>query len=341
MIHCMSSENGMFITGVPENCEMRRSSPLDQFINLLGPGPRTISMNAHDFLTRLDQLTIWKNADKRAPNKPLMLLLALSQFQNFERERLLFEEVDPALRKLLEEFGPPVRTVKTTDPFWRLEKDHIWVTNAPESIRPPTGGGNINKSDLIKHHVSGGFSPEVIALLKKSPSLIDQSVQLILNKHFPATYHEEILETLGLGEIASRSNLTGKRKRDPAFREEVLTAYGYACAVCGLRVIMSGRPIALEAAHIRWHQAQGPDHVSNGLALCSLHHKLLDYGAFTVNNYGIIEVSDHANGNAGFESWLRKFHHEPIARPSRSVHEPKPEYFQWHRTQVFKGSPRD
>ena len=38
----------------------------------------------------------------------------------------------------------------------------------------------------------------------------------------------------------------------------------------------------MTAAHIKWFQARGQDVVPNGLALCSLHHKIFDLGAFTV-----------------------------------------------------------
>lgn len=296
-------------------------------------------MNETEFLTKIDQLTIWKNGDVRAPNKPLMLLLALSQLHNFDKQQLLYEEADPLLTELLEEFGPPRKGYKTNDPFWRLEGDGIWETTAPPIIRPQSGGGNINKSDLIRHKVTGGFSHEVLHLFKHNPFLIHQTAQLILDRHFPTTYHDDILAALGLGLEETITSTRRRRKRDPAFREAVLSAYGYACAVCGFQVMLAKKHLALEAAHIKWHQAKGPDHVSNGLALCSLHHELLDRGAFTVNPYGLIEVSEKAEGNAGFDSWLGKFHHQPLEKPLDSVQEPAPEYLLWHRKQVFKGQP--
>jgi putative restriction endonuclease len=40
--------------------------------------------------------------------------------------------------------------------------------------------------------------------------------------------------------------------------------------------------LGLEAAHIKWFQAGGPDIEANGLAMCSLHHKLFDLGVFTI-----------------------------------------------------------
>lgn len=38
----------------------------------------------------------------------------------------------------------------------------------------------------------------------------------------------------------------------------------------------------IEAAHIMLHTVKGPDKESNGLALCVLHHKAFDLGAFSI-----------------------------------------------------------
>jgi predicted restriction endonuclease len=51
------------------------------------------------------------------------------------------------------------------------------------------------------------------------------------------------------------------------------------------------------AAHIRWHLAHGPDVECNWLALCVLHHKLFDLGAFTLSQDGMLVVSELANGS--------------------------------------------
>ena len=48
--------------------------------------------------------------------------------------------------------------------------------------------------------------------------------------------------------------------------------YGYRCVICGFDLRLDNDPLAVDAAHIRWHQAHGPNIVSNGLALCALHH---------------------------------------------------------------------
>jgi hypothetical protein len=111
---------------------------------------------------------------------------------------------------------------------------------------------------------------------------------------------------------------------DWQFRQRVLTASEYRCAVCGFDVRLGSVSVALDAAHIRWHQAGGPDRESNGLALCVLHHKIFDLGAFTLDHQGVMLISDQANGTAGLHEALLRHHGRsgprgaPSGSPSRT-----------------------
>ena len=100
-------------------------------------------------------------------------------------------------------------------------------------------------------------------------------------------------------------------------------------------------PIALEAAHIKWYTHRGPDTEANGLALCSLHHKLFDLGAFTLSNQLAILVSEDAHGSVGFQEWLMRFHGEQISFPQRRSYYPEVEFIGWHVKEVFKGDYRE
>ena len=85
-----------------------------------------------------------------------------------------------------------------------------------------------------------------------------------------------------------------------ASKEQPRASSGHRCAVCGFDLRLGSVSIALDAAHIRWHQAAGPDQKNNGLALCVLHHKVFDLGAFTLNGEGGLLVSDRVNGTVEF-----------------------------------------
>lgn len=63
------------------------------------------------------------------------------------------------------------------------------------------------------------------------------------------------------------------------WRASVLQAWDRQCASCGSDGQIGGATIGVDAAHGRWFAFDGPDSVDNGLALCTLHHKLFDLGA--------------------------------------------------------------
>ena len=136
------------------------------------------------------------------------------------------------------------------------------------------------------------------------------------------------------------TSLSHIRKRDSKFRDKILRAYGYSCAVCGFNVRLAHTLVGVEAAHIKWHQAGGPDVEENGIALCSLHHKLFDRGVFTINNDRRMIVSQDANGTNGFDEWLMRYHGNEIINPIETSYYPNDTFINWHVKEVFKGPER-
>lgn len=131
------------------------------------------------------------------------------------------------------------------------------------------------------------------------------------------------------------------RRRDPSFRQNVLLAYQYRCGVCGHDLRLGRQTIGLEAAHIKWFQAKGPDVVPNGIALCSLHHKVFDLGAFTVlpETYQIV-FSQHLNGNDETAGRMLAYQGAGLILPQAREYLPQPEFLEWHRKEVFKNPAR-
>jgi putative restriction endonuclease len=77
-----------------------------------------------------------------------------------------------------------------------------------------------------------------------------------------------------------------RRLHQVAFRQRVLHAYREMCALCRLRHLE-----LLDAAHITPDMdPEGEPHVSNGLALCKLHHAAFDGFFFTVTPEYRVEV---------------------------------------------------
>ena len=75
--------------------------------------------------------------------------------------------------------------------------------------------------------------------------------------------------------------------RTPQFRKLVLSSYGSQCAVCELQLGL------IEAAHIVPHShPEANEAVTNGLALCPLHHRSFDSGLVLVHEDYSIQVND-------------------------------------------------
>ncbi len=294
-------------------------------------------MNREAIAHKFEQLKVWKNADRRAPHKPLLVLYAIGKLLRDGNRFLPYSEIDDNLGNLLREFGPRQANDRTHYPFWRLQNDGIWEISDADRIRQ-TASGDALRSDLVRYNTSGGFLEDIAYQLQNDSKLSFEIIHSLLDGHFPPSLHEDILQAVGIG---FPPQISRWRRPNSNFRANILKAYEYKCAVCGFDVRLGTLPIALEASHIKWRQADGPDTEVNGLALCSLHHKLFDRGAFTLSEQLEIMVSDEANGSVGFEEWLMNFHGERINFPQRQSYYPHENFINWHIREVFQGDYRE
>lgn len=296
-----------------------------------------------NILDRYQTLTVWKNGDLRAPNKPLLVLWAIGRCLSGKPRLTPYSLVERELEKLLRQFGPPRKTIHTEAPFWRLQGDGVWELDRPGLVKAPKG--NPSERDLRVHDIHGGLTESDYEAFRAQPPLALQVAADLADKHFPYTLHDPILDatriTEGLAslreaETAERWLINRRRWRDPRFRASVLKAYGERCAVCEFAARLSDTPLALEAAHIKWHQAKGPNTIENGLSLCSLHHDLFDSGAFTILPEFKVVVADVVGG-VGADAALGRYHGAPLRAPPLEGF-PKPDalFLRWHRKEVFK-----
>jgi putative restriction endonuclease len=278
-------------------------------------------------------IRIWQRGDERAPHKPLLLLYSLARVARGEPRLVSFKDAVDDLKKLLKEFGPYRKIHYPSYPFVKLCNDGgFWEI---EGYRVLDTTRDWLDRDLIENNTSGGFSAEAYDLLRKDNNLIKELASLILNQYFPDTLHQDILTQVGL-DLESGAKTT----RSPDFRNRVLRAYEYQCAVCGFNVRLGDTLVAVEAAHIKWHQYGGPDCEENGIALCTMHHKLFDKGVFTLDKSLVFWVAEEAHGTSGFDEWLMRFHGRPIRQPQSPYYYPNENYINWHVREVFRGPSR-
>lgn len=315
-------------------------------------------MNQRELWRRFQVLRVWASGTHRAPHKPLLALWAIGRCLHGGNRMVPFTSVDAELASLLKRFGPHRKAMHTEFPFWRMRNDNLWEIDRPHLVTT-TPSGDAHRTSLVDSDIHGGLPAAVYDAFHNDPDLALLVAESLVEAHFPDTLQEQVLRATGvygaLSErtegIAPRSNVLQvgdtddfatfrRRKRNSAFRGAVLEAYGHQCAVCRFAVRMEGQPLALDAAHIRWHEAAGPAQVRNGMALCTLHHRLFDEGAFTVlekrTKFEVL-ITDMADG-LGFNESLKRFQGTFLHIPNRLSDQPEPMFLKWHRREVFRSS---
>lgn len=117
-----------------------------------------------------------------------------------------------------------------------------------------------------------------------------------------------------------------QRLHQRSFRDRVLTAYREQCAMCRLR-----HAELLEAAHIIPDSEEGKAIVSNGLALCKLHHAAFDRHILGVRPDLVVEVRrdilEEVDGPM-LRYGLQQMHGSRIIVPRSTELRPRPEFLE-------------
>lgn len=122
------------------------------------------------------------------------------------------------------------------------------------------------------------------------------------------------------------------------FRNLLLRVYDDECAFCGLSF-----PEALQASHIiPWSIASPAQKISpsNGILLCSTHHRLFDHGYLTIDPNGSIVYYDPTEEkfppySEADRAATIKLNRKAVRLPEREEHRPSDDALQYHRTQIF------
>jgi putative restriction endonuclease len=192
---------------------------------------------------RFEALNVWRRRGERAPHKPLLLLLTLGRIARGGERLVPFAAVEDPLRQLLVEFGPPRRAHHPHQPYWHLQSDGIWEVVGIPAADARAPGDTPLVSELRSPDVCAGLTGELDRLVRADPDCLRELARRLLESSFPETLHDDIAGAVGL-ELRDRA----RPLRDPRFRDRILVAYGYSCAVCGYDLRLRHAPVALEAA---------------------------------------------------------------------------------------------
>jgi putative restriction endonuclease len=116
------------------------------------------------------------------------------------------------------------------------------------------------------------------------------------------------------------------RLLQPEFRRLVLNAYEQQCSLCRLR-----HPELLDAAHIREDSQGGAAIVTNGIAMCAIHHRAFDSQVLGIRPDHVIEVrSDVREERDGptLQHALQGVHGQTLVLPRRAEAWPDPTFLE-------------
>ncbi|WP_421783288.1 HNH endonuclease [Kiloniella litopenaei] len=130
------------------------------------------------------------------------------------------------------------------------------------------------------------------------------------------------------------NQMTSRVVRDRLFRRLILKAYDKRCAITGLQLINGGGRAEVDAAHIKPVEANGPDILSNGIALSGTAHWMFDRGLISLTDGHEIMISRHVNNPDSVEILINRSGKAIV--PGLPVNQPHPSFLKWHRENCFK-----
>lgn len=194
----------------------------------------------------------------------------------------------------------------------------------------------------LRAGVTGRFEDSLERRLRANPALIETVAWKLVDSHFPPTVAGDVLLAVGFdpesAPVGSHPAPPDSRKRSQAWRAAVLEAWDRQCAFCGFDGQAGGVTIGVDAAHVRWFALDGPDELDNGLALCTLHHKLFDRGILGLDDELAMIVSQRFSARTAAGQAVYDLHGRPL-RPRPGTPVPAHPHIAWHRKQVFQGLP--
>ena len=156
-----------------------------------------------------------------------------------------------------------------------------------------------------------------------------------LDEAMETAWQQEVLLTAP-DEVRRREYALGvirRRLHQPDFRRRVLLAYERQCAICRLR-----HAELLDAAHIKEDADGGEPVVTNGIAMCAIHHRAFDALVLGVTPKYAVEIRkdilDEQDGPTLLHA-LQGVHGTTLVLPTRTVLRPDTELLE-QRYQRFQ-----
>ena len=257
-------------------------------------------MHPDELLAILAGLRQARVGQVRVPHKPLLLLWLFGRFATTASSSASYHLAEEPVSRLINDFGPPVTSPSSARqraamPFVHLERE-LW------DLRDATGKEidpdvPERRGWLLDHGAVGRLRSSVEHLIS-DPKTLAAAARLLLDLHFTPILADLICAAVDLDVKTLDVAGSGERLRSLVSARGGAVSPKKSCAhtptsarCAGFDGALGRYPVGLEAAHVRWHSQEGPDHVANALALCALQHALFDLGVLGITEDRRIRVS--------------------------------------------------
>ncbi len=248
-------------------------------------------MSIEDYLSYFQKLKVNKKEDHESPHKPCLLLAVIGlaeagllgenkiRFSHGLIER--YQEIFTLIQKAGDHANPFF-------PFFHLRSEKFWYLKAKKGREIVLDAMDSARSfTSIEENIDYAYLDDgLFDHLTNSESR--NALRDILITRWFGSFSRQLYDLVGQDKYEGNLRLyaeTGIREeqvqydkpvRDTAFRRIVTEAYDYRCAATGLRIVLPGEVIMVQAAHLIPYADSRDDDPRNGMALTPDLHWALD-----------------------------------------------------------------
>ena len=308
----------------------------------------------NSWLNKLAKLRVDRASNNPAPHKPLLLLAILDQIEDGTITSNIIK-LTPELAYCFLGYWEIVssrgRSVGHAElPFFYLKSDGFLRHVAIPGLQAALGSIRPTSVELLNKVISHAELPEDFFELMQSKTNRDAARKtLIEGDWFFPEEKIKLITLLGLntndfalhGEAMSVeiTDKGVKQGRDIKFRLQIVPLYRYACALCGIKVLLPSGVALVEAAHIHQFARSRNDDIANGMALCRNHHWAFDQGLWSIDtNFEIVVACGKFAEQVGNQPGLMSYHLKQLDFSwLQPKHRPSQINLDWHRRHKFIG----
>jgi putative restriction endonuclease len=288
-----------------------------------------------NYSEELAKIKVNKSGAVVSLHKPLLLLLTIADVIQGKSNEFKFKDIEEHLKLLLSRYGlKNTKSLKPEYPFVYLgSSPTLWICSIDKNnLKNPD---SVTRAEALESVAK--FEDNFFSYLQNF-QCAKELVWQLLNEFWPEAYHEDLLRDLGLEGIMNETIIqeVQKQRRGRLFVEEVLDSYERQCAICGQSIRLGDALIGIDACHVKPIQHFGDDLVTNGVALCKIHHWALDRGAISISEERSLLISPKLNGSR-INEYFHEFADKSIFVPRNNALHLNEDNVSYHRKYVFEG----